>query len=61
MQNAARCVVAADSRKFHRTAPISLGDPKQIDVLVCDEPPPDEILMAARGWGTMICVAQPLS
>jgi DeoR family glycerol-3-phosphate regulon repressor len=55
--NAARCVVAADSRKFHRTAPISLGDPQQIDILVCDEEPPGEILTAAEAWGTVICVA----
>lgn len=58
---AARCVVAADSRKFHRIAPISLGDPKQIDVLVCDEEPPAEILAAAQSWGMTICVAQAQS
>ncbi|MFZ1467442.1 MAG: DeoR/GlpR family DNA-binding transcription regulator [Paracoccaceae bacterium] len=57
VQNASRCVVAADSRKFRRTAPISLGDPRQIDVLVCDEVPPPEIQDAAREWGTKICIA----
>lgn len=55
--NATRSVVAADSRKFHRTAPIALGDPQRIDVLVCDEEPPEEIALAARSWGTTICVA----
>lgn len=59
LQNAARRVVAADARKFHRTAPIALGDPQQIDVLVCDEEPPEEIRAAAKGWGTVIRVARP--
>lgn len=60
VENASRRVVAADSRKFHRTAPIALGDPRQIDVLVCDEDPPMDILAAASGWGTLICVAREL-
>ncbi len=54
---ASRCIVAADSRKFHRLAPISLGDPSQVDLLVCDAPPPEVIRAAAEGWGTTICVA----
>lgn len=54
---AARCIVAADARKFHRVAPISLGDPRSVGLLVCDEQPPEEIIRAARGWGTAIEIA----
>ncbi|MFN4193807.1 MAG: DeoR/GlpR family DNA-binding transcription regulator [Tabrizicola sp.] len=54
----ARCIVAADSRKFHRTAPILLGDPRDIDILVTDEDPPEELAAAARQWGTVIRVAR---
>lgn len=55
---AARCIVAADSRKFHRTAPILLGDPRDIDILVTDEDPPEDLAAAARHWGTVIRVAR---
>lgn len=54
----ARCIVAADSRKFHRTAPILLGDPRDVDILVTDEDPPEELAAAARHWGTVIRVAR---
>ncbi|MBE2276145.1 MAG: DeoR/GlpR transcriptional regulator [Rhodobacteraceae bacterium] len=57
MTRAARVIVAADSRKFHRLAPVSLGDPAQVDMLVCDAPPPEVIRLAAEGWGVDICVA----
>ena len=55
---AARCIVAADSRKFHRTAPILLGDPRDIDILVTDRDPPEDLAAAARHWGTTIRVAR---
>lgn len=57
VDRAARVIVAADSRKFHRLAPVSLGDPSQIDHLVCDEAPPEVIRAAAEGWGITVTVA----
>lgn len=57
MARAARVILAADSRKFHRLAAISLGDPAAVDHLVCDAAPPDVIRAAAEGWGVSISVA----
>lgn len=57
MSRAARVIVAADSRKFHRLAAISLGDPSDVDQLVCDATPPEVIRAAAESWGISISVA----
>lgn len=54
---AGRTILAADARKFHRIAPVSLGDPSGVGLLVCDALPPEDIRAAARGWGTAIRVA----
>lgn len=58
VERSTRCIVAADMRKFQRIAPISLGDPRDIDLLVCDAPPPDDVLAAAEIWGVTICTAE---
>jgi len=55
---AGRAILAADSRKFHRIAPVSLGDPAGVSLLVCDSAPPPDIRAAARAWGTEIQVAE---
>lgn len=60
MRRATRCIVAADMRKFHRIAPVSLGDPTEIDLLVCDAAPPGDIAAAAADWGVSIRVADDL-
>lgn len=57
LDRSSRCIVATDQRKFHRIAPITLGDPMDVDMLVCDAEPPSDILAAAEIWGTTICVA----
>ena len=59
MQQATTCIMAADSSKFGREAPVDIGHPSQVDCLVCDTPPPTEIEIAARtSWGTEIQVAK---
>ncbi len=57
MKKSGKRIVAADSRKFHTTAPIVVGDPALVDVIVTDEPPPQTIIDAAREWSTEIVVA----
>ena len=43
MDNASTRILAADSTKFGRRAPISLADPHLLDLLVTDAPPPDDL------------------
>lgn len=50
-------IVAADARKFTRTAPVTVGDPHRISILVCDAAPPAPLAEAARLWGTRIKIA----
>lgn len=57
MQQAKTTIVAADARKFGRIAPITVGDPAQVALLVTDEPPPAALAEALRGWGTRIKIA----
>lgn len=57
MKQARTTIVAADSRKFGRSAPVTVGDPSQVSILVCDEPPPPALAEAAKGWGTKIKIA----
>ncbi len=59
MQHAERRIVAVDSSKFGREAPIGVGDPSLVDVMVSDVEPPSDISAAAREWGTEIVVASP--
>ncbi|MBN2906715.1 MAG: DeoR/GlpR transcriptional regulator [Rhodobacteraceae bacterium] len=58
MAHAAQRIVAADSSKFGREAPIVIGDPAQVDFLVCEAEPPEDIRHAARAWGTEIRIAR---
>lgn len=57
IKGAARRIVAANSSKFGRAAPITLCDPSLIDTLVTDAAPPDDLAAAATGWGTDVKVA----
>ncbi|PVA11737.1 DeoR/GlpR transcriptional regulator [Pelagivirga sediminicola] len=59
LSGAARRMVAADSAKFGRAAPITLCDPSLIDALVTDAAPPADLAAAAAEWGTQIEVADP--
>lgn len=43
-------IVAADSTKFDRSAPIAVGDPALVDILVSDAAPGTELAEALRGW-----------
>lgn len=57
MANSTTRILAADNSKFGRTAPIAIGPPASVDLLICDAPPPEDIREAAQGWGTEIAVA----
>lgn len=57
LRNAGRRIVASDSSKFGRSAPITLCEPGLIDTLVCDRAPPADLGAAAARWGTRIEVA----
>jgi DeoR family glycerol-3-phosphate regulon repressor len=56
--NAKTRIIAADSSKFGRSAPITACDPSLIDVLITELSPPKNIAAAARGWGTKIILAE---
>ena len=56
MGQATTRIVAADSSKFGREAPITVGDPSLVDILVCDRQPPEDISAAASDWNTEIQV-----
>lgn len=57
MANARTRIVAADSTKFGRTAPISLTAPSTVDLLITNAAPPRDIRDAAERWATEIVVA----
>lgn len=59
IKGAARRIVAADSSKFGRAAPITLCDPALIDILVTDAAPPYDLAAAATRWTMKIEVAGP--
>lgn len=56
ISNAKTCIMAADSSKFGRPAPITLCDPARIDILVTEAAPPDTIGAALGKWGTKTTV-----
>ena len=59
MQQADKCIMAADSSKFGRVAPVDIGNPSQVDYLVCDREPPTDIASAAlTDWDTEIQIAK---
>ena len=57
MARSATRIIAADSTKFGRVAPIALGQPERIDVLVTEAAPGDDLGAALAGWGTEVAVA----
>ncbi|WP_417726401.1 DeoR/GlpR family DNA-binding transcription regulator [Roseovarius sp.] len=57
MANSKTRILAADNTKFGRAAPIAIGAPSTVDLLITNAPPPEEIQNAARMWGTEIVVA----
>uniref|UniRef100_UPI003B51B4F3 DeoR/GlpR family DNA-binding transcription regulator n=1 Tax=Roseovarius indicus TaxID=540747 RepID=UPI003B51B4F3 len=57
MANSKTRILAADSSKFGRAAPIAIGAPSTVDLLITNAPPPDDIQTAAQTWGTEIVVA----
>lgn len=57
MAHAKTRLLAADSSKFGRDAPIVIGPPATVDLLITNAAPPDDIRKAARTWGTEIVVA----
>ncbi len=57
MKNAGCRIVAADARKFHRSAPICAADLSIVDILVTDETPPADLLAMASEQGIEIVTA----
>lgn len=57
MKHAKSKIVAADARKFTRSAPITVCDPTLIDVLVSEREPATEFHQAAKNWQAKIVVA----
>lgn len=58
LANAKRRIVAADSSKFNRRAPITVCAPEMIDLIVTEALPPTELRMAAEIWGTEVQIAR---
>ena len=52
MRRARRVILVTDSMKFNRTAPIKLGELKQVDYLVTDEGVPDEMKQICKKTNT---------
>ena len=50
-------ILAADSTKFGRRAPISLADPQLLDLLVTDAPPPEDLAAALAAMEIEVKVA----
>ena len=57
MSRASRRIIAADASKFGRSAPISVGNPEDVDVLVTDAPPPTPLTLAAKQWAVEVVLA----
>jgi DeoR family glycerol-3-phosphate regulon repressor len=57
MLRAKTCIVAADSTKFGRSAPITIGDPSMVDILVTDSAPPEKLCAAMESWSLEISIA----
>lgn len=56
--NASKSIIAADSSKFGREAPITAFEPSQIDYLVTDKAPPADIVESMRKWKIEIVIAE---
>ena len=59
MERAEARIVAADSSKFGRAAPIVVSDPSDVNMLVTEAAPPPALVRSAASWGTEIVVAGP--
>jgi DeoR family glycerol-3-phosphate regulon repressor len=57
IEQAERVVVLADSSKFDRTAMFTVCDLAEIDILVCDAPPPEHLALAMRDAGIELVTA----
>lgn len=57
LKNAARRIVATDSSKFGRTAPVAVCPPQMLDMLITEAPLPEALAKAAEGWGTEVILA----
>jgi len=60
MDRATTRIVAADSTKFGRRAPIALADPQLLDLVVTDCLPSRDILDAMEAWEIEIALASAL-
>jgi DeoR family glycerol-3-phosphate regulon repressor len=57
MEQAERVIVAADSTKFDRRAPVRLIDPNVVDYVVTDAPPPPTVANLLEAAGVEIVLA----
>ena len=57
IETARQTILVADAMKFTRTAPVRIGHLDQIDVLVTDEAPPQDIAAICEAAGVRIEVA----
>jgi DeoR family glycerol-3-phosphate regulon repressor len=57
MARARTSIVAADSSKFDHRAPISVGKPALVDILVTDSEPPEELGAALKEWSVEVVIA----
>lgn len=57
MEQAERVIVAADSTKFERRAPVRLIDPNVVDYVVTDAPPPSSVAKLLEAAGVEIVLA----
>lgn len=58
IKNARTCIIAADSSKFQRNAPITVCDPCEIQILVTERAPPSSLATATAQWGVKTVVAR---
>lgn len=57
MDNSAVRIMACDSSKFGREAPVTIGDPALLDHLVTDAMPPEGLRDALRDWNIDVHLA----
>ncbi len=60
MDHAVTRIIAADSSKFGRRAPISLANPELLDLLITDNQPPEDITAKLTELGIEIALANSL-
>lgn len=57
LKNSKTSIMAADSEKFKRSAPIALCDPSIIDIMVTEREPDAALSQAFENWGTDVQIA----